>query len=314
MGTAALLFPGQGAQSAGMGRDLAQRYDSAREVFGQASAATGLDMERVCFEDPDGGLSRTDLCQPAILTASIAALAAVREAMGAALEPRAAAGLSLGEYSALVAAGAMDFADAAVLVYHRGQYMQEACQSEPGTMYSIIGLSDEQGEEACRRVREGEGGRVWPANYNSPGQLVIRGEKAATARAAALCTEMGARRAIELKVAGAFHTPLMQPAAERLARELGRAAIGAPRFPVIANTTARPACTPEEIRTQLAAQLTRPVRWSQSMSWCVSHGISDFIEVGPGHVLQGLLRRIEPSCRCLAAGASADLDALAAGR
>ena len=315
MNATVLLLPGQGAQSAGMGRDLTDRYASARALFREASAATGLNLEEICFEDPNGELSRTDLCQPAIMTVSVAALKAIAEEMGGGA-PRvsAAAGLSLGEYSALVAAEAMDFADAVRLVYHRGRYMQEACELNPGAMYSIIGLEDAQVEDACRKVREQEGGRVWPANYNNPGQLVISGEREAAARAAALCAEMGARRAVQLKVTGAFHTPLMQPAADKLARELEHVAIREPAFPVIANTTAQPLAGPQQIRRQLARQVTNPVLWSLSMQWCISRGLEEFLEPGPGRVLKGILKRIDPSRKCVTVNGAEDVRALGAER
>lgn len=306
-----LLFPGQGAQYVGMSRDVAERYESAAEVFATASAAIGVDMERLCFEGPQEELARTDLCQPAILTVSVAVLRAIEQALKRPVRAPAAAGLSLGEYSALVAAGALDFAGAVRLVLCRGAYMQEACEARPGTMFSILGLEDAQVEGICRKVREEEGGQVWPANYNSPGQVVISGERGAAERAAAACTEMGARRAIELKVAGAFHSPLMQPAAEKLAGELKRTEFRSPAFPVVANTTAQPMGSPEEIRCLLARQVSSPTRWAQSMRWCTSQGCGEFLEVGPGRVLQGLLRKLDPKRNCLSVGSAADVESLA---
>jgi len=305
------VFPGQGAQQVGMGRDLVERYPAAARAFDVASEAAGLDLRAACFEGPAETLSRTDVCQPAILTLSIAVLRALEQAAGRPLVPMAAAGLSLGEYSALVAAGALDLADAVRLVKRRGELMQEACESSPGTMYSIIGLEDGRVEEACARVRE-EGGRAWPANYNSPGQLVISGEKEAAARAGELCKEMGARRVIELKVAGAFHSPLMQPAADRLATELERTPLGEPGFPVVANVTARPAAA-DEVRGLLARQLTSPVLWAQSMAWCIQEASGSFLELGPGKVLQGLLRRIDPAASCVSVCGADEVEGAAGG-
>jgi [acyl-carrier-protein] S-malonyltransferase len=305
-----LLFPGQGAQHVGMAQDVAARYDAAEETFLAASNAIGVDLRRLCFEGPEEELARTELCQPAILTASVAVLRAIEQALGRPLPVAAAAGLSLGEYSALVAAGSLELPDAVRLVRCRGAYMQEACEARPGTMSSMLGLADEQVECACRRIREEEGGEVWPANYNSPSQVVISGERRAVERASALCVEMGARRAVELKVAGAFHSPLMRPAAEKLAAELERTKFRTPAFPVIANTTARPVEGPEEIRLQLTRQVDGPTRWAESMRWCISEGCDTFLEIGPGLVLQGLLKRIDPKCRCLSIGTAAAVEGL----
>jgi len=301
MGGIVLLFPGQGAQSVGMQKDVCESYPAAREVFEAASEAADMDLKKLCFEGPQEELTRTDVSQPVIVTASVAVLRAVEAALGRRIEAAAAAGLSLGEYAALVAAGAIELTDAVRLVRARGAYMQAACEETDGTMFSIIGLDDEQVEDACRQVQE-EGGKVWPANYNSPGQLVLSGERTAATRAAELCTEAGARRAIELKVAGAFHTPLMESAAESLARELAHAAFKEPAFPVLANTTALPGGGPDQVRDLLARQVTSPVRWTQSMQWCASQGLGPFYELGPGHVLTGLLKRIDAGQTCTPVG------------
>ena len=306
-----LLFPGQGAQHVGMAQDVVAEYGAARDTFLAASAAIGVDLQRLCFEGPEEELIRTELSQPAILTASVAILRAIEEALGSPLKARAAAGLSLGEYSALVAAGAVDFGDAVRLVRCRGAYMQEACEGRPGAMLSILGLEDAQVEEACRRVREEEEGEVWPANYNCPAQVVISGERSAVERAAALCREMGARRAVELKVVGGSHSPFMRTAAEKLAGELARTEFRTPAFPVIANMTARPVGGPEEIRHLLTRQVDGPTRWAESMRWCISKGCDDYLEIGPGRVLQGLLKRIDPKCNCLSVGSAADVAGLA---
>ena len=297
-----------------MGHDVAAEYPAAGEAFAVASGAIGLDLYRVCFEGPEEDLARTDICQPAILTTSVALLRAIEQAAGHPPQADAAAGLSLGEYTALVAAGALEFADAVRLVHHRGTYMQEACEARAGTMFSIIGMQDVHVEEACQLVREEEGGEVWPANYNSPGQVVISGETAAAESAADHCTRMGARRVIRLKVAGAFHSPLMQPAAQRLAKELQRTAFRAPAMPVVANTTGEPVTSPDEIRHQLTLQLTSATRWAQSMKWCIAHGYEEFMEIGPGRVLRGLLKKIDPGRVCAAIGTLDEVQGLTQSR
>jgi [acyl-carrier-protein] S-malonyltransferase len=303
----ALIFPGQGAQAVGMGRDLFEAHAPAREAFEEASEAIGLDLAALCFEGPIERLSASDVAQPAILTVSIAALRAMAEEAGRAPAAGAMAGLSLGEYSALVAAGALDFAGAVRLVRRRGLYMQQACEASPGTMYSILGLQDGPVEQACEEARRKAAGGVWPANYNCPGQLVISGEAEAAALAAELCSERGARRAVQLNVAGAFHTPLMQAAADLLAPELAAAEFRAPSVPVVANVTGRPVEAPDQMRELLARQVTSPVRWTDCMRWVIDRGIVDHVEVGPGRVLQGLLRRIEPSCACRSVGGPQDV-------
>jgi [acyl-carrier-protein] S-malonyltransferase len=295
-----------------MGRDLAEAFPAARQVFEQAASETGLDLVRLCFEGPLEQLSRSDVAQPAILTASVAALRAMQQAAGRPPAALAAAGLSLGEYSALVAAGALEFGPAVRLVQRRGRYMQEACEANPGTMYSIIGLEDGLVKEACEAARRESGGGVWPANYNCPGQLVISGEEQAAAAAARRCSELGARKAIRLNVAGAFHTELMRPAADRLAEDLADAPIGEPRCPVVANVTGRPVTEPEDVRRLLVEQITGPVRWHDSMRWLADQGAEEFYEIGPGRVLQGLLRRIDRSRKCITISGEQDVRAYAA--
>ncbi len=304
----ALLFPGQGAQAVGMGRELAGASPAAEAVFETADAELGVDLSGLCWEGPLEELSRSDMAQPAILTASVAALHALREAAQETPPIAAAAGLSLGEYSALVAAGALEFRRAVKLVRARGQFMQEACAQNPGTMYSILGLDDEAVERACADAGEG----VWPANYNCPGQLVVSGRESAAAEAARLCRERGARRAIQLNVAGPFHTPLMQSAADRLAPELEQTDFAAPEFPVIANVTGRPVAGPDEIRRLLVEQVTSPVRWADGMRWVMGRAPGGFYEVGPGSVLQGLLRRIDRDQTCRSANDPEDVRSIAA--
>jgi [acyl-carrier-protein] S-malonyltransferase len=292
-----LLFPGQGAQKVGMGQDIASSCRDAADVFDQASETLGYDLAEICFNGPEEKLTRTDICQPAILTSSIAAIKALLSQSPRKPNIGATAGLSLGEYTALVAAGSFNFKDAVRIAAARGRYMQEACDEVNGTMYSIIGMEDEEIEDICQLVRDKEG-LVWPANYNSPGQLVISGETESAARAARLCEEAGARKVIQLQVAGAFHSPLMESAAERLKPELETAKITEPKFPVITNVSGKPSNSPEDIKKNLLKQITHPVRWKQSMQWCIDNNISCFYETGPGRVLCGLLRRVNREARC----------------
>ena len=302
-----LLFPGQGAQSTGMGRDVCDSYGASREIFRVANQVLGVELDSLCFNGPEDDLSRTDISQPAILTVSVAVLRAIEQETGKPVSASAAAGLSLGEYTALVAAGSIEFADAVRLVHHRGQYMQQACDERPGVMCSIIGLPHSQVEEACREVRERSGGGTWPANYNTATQLVISGEEKATQEAVQRCEQMGASKIIMLNVAGAFHTELMAPAADRLRAELERTAFKTAEFPVIANVSGLPVRNPDEIRTALCEQITSPVRWADSMEWLLAQGARNFYEVGPGRVLRGLLRRINPDAACRSVGSSEDV-------
>ncbi|NQT21556.1 MAG: ACP S-malonyltransferase [Planctomycetes bacterium] len=283
----AFLFPGQGAQYVGMGKNLCEQYPAAREVFDKAAELLGFDLAKVCFDGPAQQLTRTSVSQPAILACSIAAL----RAMG---NPQcdAAAGLSLGEYTALVCAQAISLEEALPLVRDRGEYMQQAANERPGTMASIIGLEREQVQDAVARAADA--GIVTAANFNSPGQVVVSGEEKAVSRACEIAGEMGCKRAIKLKVSGAFHSPLMEPARIKLAKRLEAVEIKAPRCTVVANVTARPAETPEQIRDLLARQVTSPVLWQDSMRHLASQGIGRFYEIGPGKVLAGLMRRIVP--------------------
>jgi len=217
--------------------------------------------------------------------------------------------LSLGEYTALVAAGALDLRQAVRLVHHRGRFMQEACETNPGTMFSIIALEDAQVDDACRRARQQTGGAVWPANYNSPGQVVISGQRKATAAAAELCSGMGARKVVELKVAGAFHTPLMQPAADKLTPMIEALELDAPAFPIVANVTGRPTSDPDEMRRLLIRQVTEPVRWVDCQRALAALGVERCYEVGPGRVLRGLLKRTVAECPCLSVGKPPDVAA-----
>jgi [acyl-carrier-protein] S-malonyltransferase len=310
MSNVAFMYPGQGAQAVGMGRDLVENFAAAREIFAAANTALGIELDKLCFEGPIEKLSRSDITQPAILTTSIAAMRSMQEA-GELPDPAVTAGHSLGEYTALVGAGMMEFHDAVRLVRARGQFMQEACDAAPGTMYAIIGLEDEPVEQACEQARDERDGGVWPANYNSPGQVVISGEAAPAARAAELCQDMGARRALPLKVAGAFHTPLMRPAADKLQKELAQVPMHEPACPVVANVTGKPVTDPDTMRQLLLKQVTHPVRWTAVMQQCLEDGVERFIEIGPGKVLSGLLRRIDRNAGCERVGTAEDVKAWA---
>lgn len=284
----AWLFPGQGAQHVGMGKDLDQAFPAAREVFDRAEAASELPLKRLCFEGPEDELNRTDVCQPAIFAVSAAVLAALGEAPAA---PAYAAGLSLGEYSALYAAGAMDLETAVRLLVRRGRYMQEAATATPSGMVALLGADEDVANRVCDAAR-GDGVLV-PANFNAPGQIVLSGTGEACRRALAAAQDCGASGAMELKVAGAFHSPLMQPAADRLREALDAAEIRPPRVPVLSNVTGRPHGEPPEIRRLLLEQLTRPVRWQQGCEHLRAQGADAFLEIGPGRVLAGLMRKLD---------------------
>lgn len=298
----AYLFPGQGSQEVGMGADLAGRYASAREVFSNADRILGFSLSTLCFDGPDDDLTATANAQPAILTASLACLAAAREASGETLPiPGFVAGHSLGEYTALVAAGACDFATGLGLARERGRLMQEAGRQTPGAMAAVIGLDEADLRAVCHDCD------VWIANLNCPGQVVISGATDHVRRASALARERGARMAVLLPVSGAFHTPLMQPAAEGIRPAIAAAELHNPAVPVIANTTATPMYSAADIRTELADQLCGCVRWEDTIRYLLDQGVTRFIEFGPGQVLSGMTRRIDPSVSTLSVG---DLDSL----
>jgi len=296
VGGIALLFPGQGAQVVGMGRDVARTFDAAARTFETASKVLGWDVARRCFEGPEAELNRTAVSQPCLLTVGVAFLRALEQvapALAAAAE--AAAGLSLGEYTALVAADALGFEDALRLVAERGRLMEEACRLRPGGMMSVLGLDGEAVEAICREVPG-----ATPANFNCPGQVVVSGEAAALERVARLARERGAKRVVPLKVEGAFHSPHMASARDGLRRVLAGVAFRAPSRRVVANVNARFADDPETLRRNLADQLTGPVRWQQSMERLLAEGFETFYEVGPGKVLTGLMRRIRREATCVA--------------
>ncbi len=299
----AYLFPGQGSQAVGMGRSLADASPAARAVFEEADDTLGFALSRLCFEGPEETLTDTINTQPALMATSIAALAALEEALiagdhtppgavTAAVTNVFVAGHSMGEYTALVAAGALSFADGLHLVRERGRLMKEAGAQTPGMMAAILGLDGEQVAAVCAEV-SAHGGIVQVANDNCPGQIVISGYKPGMEAAMATLQAAGARKVAPLAVSIAAHSPLMQPAAQQLRAAIDAAPITAPRVPVLANTSAEAITTADAIRAELAAQLTGGVKWTASMQAALAAGVTDFVEIGPGEVLSGLLKRID---------------------
>lgn len=305
----AWLFPGQGSQTVGMGRDVYDRFPAARAVFDEADAVLCFALSELCFAGPGDTLTRTENAQPALLTTSIALLRAAEEAAGGALPlPAFAAGHSLGEYSALVAAGALPFADALRLVRRRGELMAAASE---GTMAAIIGLDVEPLRAVCDEASAH--GVVVIANENSPGQLVISGAAAGVQRAMALAKERGARRALPLQVSAAFHSPLMAEAAQGLQSAIDNVSVvRVPRVPVISNVSAEPLLAPDAIRAELVAQVTAPVRWIASIERMAADGVTRFVEIGPGTVLTGLVKRIAPGVELINVGDAAAVERWAA--
>jgi [acyl-carrier-protein] S-malonyltransferase len=288
----AFVFPGQGSQYPGMGRDVYDQHASARAVFEEADAALGFSLSELCFEGPEDALKLTENTQPAILTVSIALFRALEER---GLEPDVVAGHSLGEYSALVAAGAIGFADAVRLVRRRGRYMQEAVPVGVGGMAAILGLELAAVESICAEAAAGD--VVRPANINSPTQVVIAGHAGAVERAVVLAKDAGAKRAITLAVSAPFHCELLAPAAARLGPDLDAVRFEKLRRPLVTNVDAAPITEAEEARDALKRQVARPVRWSDSVRRMLDDGAGTFVEVGPGKVLTGLIRSIGKSSR-----------------
>jgi [acyl-carrier-protein] S-malonyltransferase len=290
----AWLFPGQGAQTVGMGKALCDAFPAAREIFERADAALGWSLTRVCFEGPESDLMLTANTQPAILTTSIATLAALRVAWPELPAPSYAAGHSLGEYSALVAAGALSFEDAVRLVHLRGKAMQQAVPEGQGSMAAVMGGDTELVESICREASAV--GVVAPANHNAPGQVVISGETAAVARATELAAERKLK-AIPLKVSAPFHCQLMLPAARAVEQALSEVRIEPPRFPVLSNVEARPNSSPERVAPLLVEQVCSPVLWEQSVRFMAESGVERALEIGPGKVLAGLVKRTDGRIR-----------------
>ncbi len=293
----AFLFPGQGAQTVGMGRQWVELLPAARALFDRAKSILGYDLAQVCFEGPAEKLDSTVYSQPALFVTSLAALESLKASSPEVVDScQAAAGLSLGEYSALVFAGVMSFDDGLAVVQERGAAMQAASDAVPSGMVSILGLERPQVEALCEKAAQGEVLQV--ANLLCPGNIAVSGTKAACERVAAMAADAGAMRAVPLAVAGAFHTSIMQPAVERLTAALANVPLKKPRLPVISNVDSAPHDDPEEIRQLLIRQVVTPVRWEDSMRRLLAMGCDKFYEVGPGRVLRGLLKRIDRKAEC----------------
>jgi [acyl-carrier-protein] S-malonyltransferase len=280
----AYVFPGQGAQFPGMGKDMYEEIAVAKERFEEANEILGFNITQLMFEGTEEDLRQTKVTQPAIFLHSVILASTIVD-----FQPEMVAGHSLGEFSSLVANKALSFADGLKLVSKRASAMQKACEAEPSTMAAILGLDDNVVEEVCAEIPE----VVVPANYNSPGQIVISGSMAGIDKAVEKLTEMGAKRAIKLTVGGAFHSPLMEPARQELEKAIMNSPITTPICPVYQNFTALPTSDPDAIRANLVAQLTAPVRWTQTVQHMLKDGASSFTEVGPGKVLQGLIKKVD---------------------
>ncbi len=294
MGKLAFMFPGQASQYPGMGKDIAEKFPAAAAVFAEADRVLGFSLSGICFDGNEEALKKTANTQPAILTVSVAAYRVLEEK---GIRPDYVAGHSLGEFSALVAAGSLKFADAVQLVRRRGEYMQEAVPEGEGAMAAILGISPGQVAELCRRSAEKE--IVAPANLNSPEQTVISGNAAAVKRAVELASQAGAKRAVILPVSAPFHSELMRPAALRLEADLRTTEFGALAIPLVTNVDAEIITSGDEARDALVRQVTLPVLWEESVRALLDEGVAMFVEVGPGRVLSGLLRQIDRSVHCV---------------
>ena len=301
----AFLFPGQGSQTVGMGRDLAERFPVAKQTFAEADDACGFALSKLCFEGPENDLKLTENTQPAIMTVSVAAMRVLAEH---GVKPALAAGHSLGEWSAHVAAGTLEFADAVRAVKARGRAMQTAVPPGQGAMAAILSLDPEKVSEACAAAAEDTGLIVAPANFNSPSQTVISGAAAAVEKAAAYCKDRGARRTVMLPVSAPFHCALMQPAQQEVARVLGGLELNDPRIPVAANVSGTMVTSADGARSALIGQVTGAVRWVDCVRTLAGAEAQLFLEVGPGKVLCGLLKQIDPDKKSLNVEDSASLD------
>jgi [acyl-carrier-protein] S-malonyltransferase len=300
-GRVAFCFPGQGSLEVGMGRDIATAVPEALDVFERASIAAGLDLQRLCFEAPEEELVETEVQQPALVATSLAVLAALK-ARG--IKPDFVVGHSVGEFAALAAAGALRVEEAVALVRERGLAMAEAARKNPGSMAAILGLDDEVVERICRRILN-----VWPANYNCPGQIVVSGENAAVTEACLVAEQEGARRAVKLRVSGAFHSPLVARAADRLKPALERVKFAEPDSPFMSTVTARVESA-KRMGPLLVEQLTAPVRFTQAAQALMREGAHTFVEVGPGNVLSGLVKRIDRNVKTVSVSTPAEIDKL----
>jgi [acyl-carrier-protein] S-malonyltransferase len=301
MNKTALLFPGQGSQEVGMGRDVAEAYPVARRLYEEADEILGFGLSRLCFEGPKEELDDTINTQPALLVTSLAVLRAL-EQEGRLPEAAMVAGHSMGELTALAAAGAMTLGDGLRLVRERGRLMKLAGERNPGSMAAVLKMENADVERACKEASEQTGKDATVANYNSPGQVVISGDKEALARAIELLKERGGRRIIPLAVSIAAHSPLMASVVGEYRAAVEATPMQAPEVPVVANISARPLLTVEEIRDELAGQLTWPVRWTASVQWMIEQGVTRFVEVGPKDVLSKLVQRIDESVEAVSVG------------
>ncbi|GAB6280454.1 MAG: ACP S-malonyltransferase [Thermovirga sp.] len=293
----AIIFPGQGAQEVGMGRDFRDMYASSRDVFDRADAALDFPLSRIIFEGPDDELKKTAFAQPAILTVSIAVMRSLETEEGFSFDPVYIAGHSLGEYTALVASGTLSLEDGVRLVHLRGRLMQEAVPLGMGSMAAIIGLDKDKVLDACERASSL--GVCQAANFNAPGQIVISGETRAVEKAVSLCKDAGAKRALPLKVSAPFHCSLMRPVADSLRESFPVCSWSSSRWPLIANVSAKPENDVQSIQEALFQQTFMPVLWAESIEYMMMNGVDLFLEVGPGNVLSGLVKRIDQQARCI---------------
>jgi [acyl-carrier-protein] S-malonyltransferase len=305
----AFVFPGQGSQEVGMGRELVETYPVARELFDQADNVLGFSLSQLCFEGPEEALNDTLNTQAAIFTTSIAALRALGAA-GYEVTPDYVAGHSLGEYSAYVAAGVLSFADGLRLVRERGRLMKKAGELNPGGMAAILKLSDDLVKTICEKVTAEQQGSLQIANYNSPGQVVISGHNAAVDRGIELALAAGARKVVKLPVSIASHSKLMSVIADEFRAEIDKTSLNLPEIPIIANITAQPLDSLEAIRAEMEGQLTSWVRWTDSVQWLIDQGVTEFVEIGPKNVLSALIRRVSKTVKTITVTTPAEIKSL----